>query len=284
MDNTVYFGYYRMDVCDYDIEKKKDYLNIYIGSMDPNDPEKNAALLEHMGKDGCMVWLGVFQMVVAAHAPIRFFDDWKDRLNKMMSYLEARGVLPHLLGFYLDEPFLAGFSKEDYVSLTRYLHEMWPQHRMLVVFAVNAVEPEVWSTGNDCVLDPETVAYTTDAGFDMYWDVRDGGIENYEKISASLKKRFGREDFKVWYVPCVMNYCGNKEEEYAIAHTEVMYDFLKREKYPGGMLCYAYDIPNYDGEIGNIGFHEMRDCAEKPWSKLEHRLLEIGKEIIGKQG
>ena len=48
------------------------------------------------------------------------------------------------------------------------------------------------------------------------------------------------------------------------------------------MLCYAYDIPNHDGDIGNIGFHEMRDNAEKSWKNLEHRLIGIGKEIIGK--
>ena len=28
-----------------------------------------------------------------------------------------------------------------------------------------------------------------------------------------------------------------------------MCDFLKREKNFGGMLCYAYMISNYDGEI-----------------------------------
>ena len=281
MENNVYFGYYRMSKDEFEIEHEKGYLNVFIDSMNPSDPEQTASLLEMAYKRGCKVWLGVFQTVVAGYAPIRFFDDWKERLYKMMSYLDEKVGLSSLLGFYLDEPFLCGFSKENYISLTRYLRETWPQHRMLVVFAVNAVEPEVWSNGNDCVLDPETVAYTTDAGFDMYWDVRNGGIENYEKIAASLKNRFGRDDFKVWYVPCVMNYCGNKDEAYALAHTEAMYDFLKREKNPGGMLCYAYDIPNHDGDIGNIGFHEMRDHSEKPWKKLEKRLIEIGLEIIG---
>ena len=129
--------------------------------------------------------------------------------------------------------------------------------------------------------DPETLAYTTDAGYDMYWDVRGDGILHFEKVAASLKTRFGRDDFKVWYVPCIMNYWGNKDEAYALAHTEAMYDFLKKEKHPGGLLCYAYDILDHDGEIGNIGFHEMRDAAENPWHKLETRLIEIGMEMIG---
>lgn len=100
MENTVYFGYYRMGIEDYEIEKKKGYLNVFIDSMNPSDPEQTAALLENMGRDGCMVWLGVFQTVVAAHGPIRFFDDWKGRLHTMKLYLDARGLLPHRLASY----------------------------------------------------------------------------------------------------------------------------------------------------------------------------------------
>ena len=280
MDNTVYFGYYRMSAAAFEREQERGYINVFIDSINPSDPAQTAEILKTAGKRGCKVWLGVFGVVVAAHAPIRFFDDWRERLNRIMAYLEAEAGLDSLLGFYLDEPFLCGFSKQDYLSLTRYLMQTWPQKRMLVVFAVNAVEPKVWSSGNDCVLDPETAAYTTDAGFDMYWDVRDGGIAGYETVAAALKERFCREDFRVWYVPSIMNYCGNKDEAYAIAHTEAMYAFLKREKHPGGMLCYAYDIPNHDGDIGNIGFREMRDEPTHPWRTLEQRLLEIGREII----
>jgi len=277
----IYFGYYRMSIEDYQVERTKGHLNVFLATPNLTNPEETAKLIESVGKEGGKVWLYVWQVVVASHSPFRFFDNWQERLNDMMSYFDERGVLPHILGFYLDEPFLCGFTKEDYVALTQYLHESWPEHRMLSIFAVNAVEPEVWSSGNDCVLDPETAMYTTDAGFDMYWDVRDGGIAHYEKVVASLKKRFGRDDFNVWYVPCTMNYFGNKDEDYALAHTEAMYDFLKREKNPGGILCYAYDILNHDGEIGNIGFHEMRDNAQNPWDRLENRLVEIGREILG---
>lgn len=244
MKKDIYFGYYRMNFDDYEIERGKEHLNVYLASPNLAEPEQTAHLLESVGEQGGKAWMYVWGTVVAAHTPIRFYDNWKERLNNMMSYLKERSVLSHLLGFYLDEPFLCGFTKEDYVTLTRYLHETWPEHRMLTIFAVNAVEPEVWSSGDDRVLDPETAMYTTDAGFDMYWDVRDGGIANYEKVASSLKKRFGRDDFKVWYVPCIMNYFGNKDEDYALAHTEAMYDFLKSEKNPGGLLCYAYDIPD----------------------------------------
>ena len=220
MENTVYFGYYRMDARDYDLEKKKGYLNVFIDSMNPTDPEKNAALLEHMGKDGCMVWLGVYQMVVAAHAPIRFFDDWKDRLNKMMSYLEMRGVLPHLLGFYLDEPFLAGFSKEDYVSLTRYLRETWPQHRTVPHFPVSCsthsinlsrdttTRPSIHSAGNPSFLMSSyaderempsacsrSVAFSISGRSSKFWQVHFFMVcllcfyINFEKEKVSIKTR-----------------------------------------------------------------------------------------------
>ena len=281
MDKDIYFGYYRMKSEDYITESRKGHLNVFIDSLNFSDLKQSADLLERMGKQGTKVWFGVWNAVVAAVSPIRFFDNWKERLYEAMAYFFERGVCESLLGFYLDEPFLCGFTKEDYISLTRYLRQTWPQHRMLTIFAVNAIAPDVWSSGSDRVLDPETLAYTTDAGYDMYWDVRGDGILHFEKVAASLKTRFGRDDFKVWYVPCIMNYWGNKDEAYALAHTEAMYDFLKKEKHPGGLLCYAYDILDHDGEIGNIGFHEMRDAAENPWHKLETRLIEIGKEMIG---
>jgi hypothetical protein len=172
-------------------------------------------------------------------------------------------------------------KKEDYRALTGFLRENWQSKRVFTIFATNAIAPDVWSSGNDNVIDPETVEFVTDAGYDMYWDVRGDGIIPFEKVNASLKERFGRDDVNIWYVPCIMNYRGNKDEAYAIAHTNAMYEFLKQEKNPGGLLCYAYAIEDHDGEVCNIGFCEMRERSEAPWTALENRLLKIGKEIVG---
>ena len=117
----VYFGYYRIDFENYKIEREKGHLNIYLVSPNLAEPKQTAKLLESIGEQGGKAWLYIWGTVVAAHAPIRFFDNWKERLNNMMSYLKECGVLSHLLGFYLDEPFLCGFTKEDYITLTRKL-------------------------------------------------------------------------------------------------------------------------------------------------------------------
>ena len=58
-----------------------------------------------------------------------------------------------------------------------------------------------------------------------------------------------------------------------------MFSFLREEKNPGGLMCYAYDISNRDG-IGNIGFRELREREKNPWTTLEDWLLYVGSETI----
>ena len=61
-----------------------------------------------------------------------------------------------MLGFYFDEPMLCGIRKEDFRDVTRHLRETWPGLRVFAIFATNAISPDVWSSGDDHPLDPET--------------------------------------------------------------------------------------------------------------------------------
>ena len=276
---AVYFGLYRMAADDIEKEFPKGYLNVYIAGMSPNDTGAAAGALNTVRRYGGKVWLspgGVF----AYGSPTVLADNWRANLSGMIDTLTRDAGLEDVLGFYFDEPLLNGVSKADYRTLTRFLRETWPEMRVMSIFAVNAIDPSVWTTGHDQVLDPETLRYTTDAGYDMYHDLRGGGICPYRKLNAALKERFGREDFRVWHVPCVMNYFGKQEEACARAHTEAMYGFLKEEKNPGGLMCYAYSIPNRDGDLGNVGLDEMGARPGAPWSSLYERVQEIGKEIL----
>ena len=275
-DKTVYFGLYRMSPDDVESEFPKGYLNTVSVSADAC-----ADYLRRMKGFCGKVWIGVWDKVVSWSSPDLLQEKWRENLIAAVKALEEQNVLDGVLGFYFDEPLLNRMPKETYRILTKFMRETWPSLRVFTVFAVNAVDPTVWSTGNDQVLDPETLRYTTDAGYDMYHDARGDGILPYKKLNASLKKRFGRDDFRVWYVPCIMNYWGNKDEAYALAHTEAMYGFLKEEKNPGGLLCYAWDISNHDGEIGNIGLSELLARDKDPWTALYGRVQKIGREILG---
>ena len=284
--NGAGFGYYRMGSVEtglleaLDEEFSKGHINTYITGMAPGYFQDTVAVLQKIRKRGGRVWVGIAETVFVFTRPVQIVEGWKDHLKTMMDTLASEGLLDTMLGFYFDEPMLCGIRKEDFRDVTRHLRETWPGLRVFAIFATTAISPDVWSSGDDHPLDPETTRYLTDAGYDMYWDVRDGGIEPYKKVNADLKKRLGREDVHIWYVPCIMSYHGASDEAYALAHLEAMYQFLREESHPGGLMCYAYDIADHDGEVENIGYRELRDRKEDAWTTLEERLLQIGREIV----
>lgn len=284
--NKVGFGYYRMGSVDTGLlealeeEFSKGHINTYITGMAPYSFADTVTVLKKLQALGGKSWLGIAETAFLFARPVQLVKGWEASLKAMMDTLAAEGLMDTVLGFYFDEPMLCGVTKADFRDVTGCLRKTWPDLRILTIFATNAISPDVWSSGDDHPLDPDTTQYLTDAGYDMYWDVRDGGIEPYKKVNADLKTRLGREDVRIWYVPCIMSYHGTSDEAYALAHLEAMYRFLQEEKNPGGLLCYAYDIADHDGDVANIGYRELRDRAENAWTALEQRLQQIGRELI----
>ena len=279
------FGFYRMgSLADglleaIEEEAAKGHINTYLTGMAPYN-FNDALIMLHKVKDiGGMTWLGIAETAFLFAQPVKLIDNWKQDLQTMMDTIEEEGLMDSVLGFYFDEPMLCGIKKAEFRDVTGYLRENWPELRVMTVFAVNAISPDVWSTGNDQLLDYDTTQYLTDAGYDMYGTVAGDAINTYRKVNADLKTRLGRDDVRIWYVPCIMSYHGTTDQRYAIEHLKAMYEFLKEEKNPGGLLCYAYDISNRDG-IGNIGFRELREQEKNPWTTLENWLLYVGGEIM----
>lgn len=287
VNGTIGFGYYRMGSVETGVlntleaEFAKGHLNTYITGLAPYLLADTQKVLRKLKELGGRAWLGIAETAFIFSRPVRMSDGWEDSLNTMIGLLEREGLMETVEGFYFDEPLLCGVTKEDFREVIRYLRETWPQLRVLTIFATNAISPQVWSSGDDHPLDPETAQYLTDVGYDMYWDVRDGGLEPYERVNADLKRRLGRDDVRIWYVPCIMSHHGTSDEPYALAHLEAMYHFLQEEKNPGGLMCYAYDIADRDGDVQNIGYREMRDRKDNPWRMLEERLIQIGRAVIG---
>lgn len=288
------FGYYRMgDLLNCNVAERiekefaRGYLNTYIVELAEYCVDKTIEVVKALKKFGAYAWLYIPHVPFTFGETVTLNPNWEQKLEVLVDRLKEEGLYDSLAGFYFDEPLLCGATKEMVKEVTRKLREGWPDMRVMIIFATNAIAPEVWSNnGKDQVLDPDCTQYITDAGYDMYWDVRETGVEKgidkFETVNRRLKERLGRDDVKIWYVPCVMSYHSTSDEEYAIAHTEAMYDFLKNEKNQGGLMCYAYDIHDRDGEINNIGFDILRTKADSPWVSLEKRLIEIGKEIINK--
>ncbi len=284
------FGFFRMPAMDnglteaIEAEAEKGHVNTYLLPMAPYQLEDTLTALETVRNVGGMTWLNIGETVFIYSSPPSVIASWQEDLLNMMNTIEERGLTDAVLGFYFDEPLLWQIPKETFRDVTKALRETYPHLRTHACFAVNAISPDVWSNGNDQLLDSDTAQYLTDVSFNMYRAVDEETVKIYEKISSDLLRRVGREDVRLWYVPCVMNYGGMTTEKNAIDHLELMYDLLNTLEHPGGLLCYAYDIANRDGTLGNIGFNEMRDRDTDPWLALEERLVTIGREIMERNG
>ena len=64
--------------------------------------------------------------------------------------------------------------------------------------------------------------------------------------------------------------------EEMIADLNTMYDFLKSEENKGGLLCYSYDKPAYDGQYGLWQINQITNGA---FNAYITRANEIGREI-----
>jgi hypothetical protein len=102
-----------------------------------------------------------------------------------------------------------------------------------------------------------------------------------------MKRRLGnRKDLKIWQVPCIMNYRGDKKEEHAVKHLNGLYELLKQEDNPGGLMCYTYYVhPGETESVGNIGLSDMRGLKDGDvnWNTLWSEIVRIGREVYNKK-
>ena len=211
--------------------------------------------------------------------------DWKE---KIMWYRElfdsdaGQRFYDAFEGFYVDEPFLCGISGHDFYTVTRKLAENFSGKRIFSCFSVGGVAPEVWTAQGCDELTPESAAYLTDVAFDMYHPF-DG---RYAYITDCMKKRLGtREDYRIWQIPCIMNYRGDKTEKHCLDHLHGLYDLLMKEptEKRGGLMWYAWGGSESEtAQLGNIGFSRLqgRHPGDSDWQTLKAEIERIGKECV----
>lgn len=270
------FGYYGVapDALDLDTTAfgfmKTDCVNTVLVGSNIEDAAHTLVLAK---ETNCRVWINIHAALFTGTQKLS--GSWQKNFDAVDAAMRETGAYDRLLGYYLDEPYLCGISEDDFVAVTKYNHDKFGK-RFFVCFAVSGVAPEVWKPETPTeVLNPNAARYLTDIAFDMYWDFTAENKKVYDQVIAKMKERAGRDDLYIWYVPCVMNASGTFSEQKAIAHLKGMYDYLKQEKHPGGLLGYTYRTSDGDG-LGNIGLGEMGD---KPWKSLENECARIGREI-----
>lgn len=207
-------------------------------------------------------------------------EDYVQRLEDLYQFLSTKDYYDIIEGFYIDEPFLNGITLQDFKKATKAIHDIFVGKRIFCCFSVAGVAPDIWTMDGVPCITPDAGQYITDAGFDMYhaFDFK------YEYITNQMKERLGnRKDVRIWEVPCVMNYRGDKNEQHDIDHLNGLYEILKKQENPGGLMCYSYFVhPSETAQIGNIGLEHLRGLypGDENWNKLFAEIVRIGKEII----
>lgn len=293
MDNGLMFGFFHSayenspEIFRYVI--KQDYVNTILVECDYKSEDFKKSFDALKGTN-IKVWVDVkylgFEVVKSRDMfaegfnPVTVFhEDYKERANGLVNFLKENGYYEQVVGFYMDEPLLWNIKNEWLEEFSGYFRTVIaPDKRYLVCFSVAGVAPDYWTINGVKPINKKSAQYLTDIAFDRYkpWSA------DYEGITKEMLERAGnRDDLKVWFVPATMNYRSVETEDYALAHLNGCYDLLKKQKNPGGLLCYTFStLPNEHPEKINIG---MMDLISKdnphPWTRLMKRAEEIGREL-----
>lgn len=205
--------------------------------------------------------------------------DWKERIEHLMQTVRKADAWEGFAGLYMDEPLLWGVTLEQFKEVTGYPRQRYPDKGFFVCFSIAGVAPDIWTTGNVQPITADAGQYLTDVAYDMYHKFD----ERYAYIARQMKERLGnRADLKVWYVPCTMDYRGDKDEQHCLDHLHGCYDLLKQEQNPGGLFCFSYHTFAAEEEnLGNVGLEQLYDPAyKKYWPRLRTEIERIGQEIL----
>ncbi len=278
------FGYYGATLDDFGIKTdvadmiKSDYANVFTYSGE--------YALKLIAENNSKVWVNVYKYYKM------ICDDkigWEDSFDKMAKDLKDTGCWDSVLGWYLDEP----LEHEAILTLSKYAYEKYKKRFFICYFAASmAPEYSVLGSYDKEGISERTTEYITDIAYDLYWDVTTHR-DVYEYVNRSMHKRLGKNNPKIWYIPYLAVWGKDLEETVEnqqntnliqLAHLELMYEFLKQEENPGGLMCYAYNVDDTSFE-DQYGWKEANKLSEGIFDTLFRRSVEIGREICtGKSG
>ncbi len=273
-----YFAHdgYDREMCDY--QENLDYMNFYIYRLDRSDRDH----LRRIKEMGCGTWVYYFPVVRAevGGKKVSFLKaGWKDEIERLVQETKDAGLWDAVIGFQYDEPlgqmtndlfeefsgYMAKFGKRQMSIFSNYeIHGTYPQ----------ASDPEFGTEFH--VITPKSCRFLTDVGFDWY------SHHDYDKFNYQtdeLIRVMGRDNFYVWQVPCTWTFFNNPalniDEDYCLESLEVFYKLLLDRKNPGGLFCY-----NWRSWRSNESLDWRFDLKNpERWSRLEQRMIEIGREL-----
>ncbi len=276
-NNQVFNGFFCATNGKVDAEKL-DYVNCAL--LGPGNQAEFKMELEKSVEEGNYFWVyTTFLQGGVRNGSMTLVMMWEKHMERIVKQIKEADAYDLFLGWYMDEPLLNKFTPEQVYEVSKYNAETYGK-RYFICFAVEGFAPHVYSDGIvKKHMTREFSTYITDAAYDMYWEY--GPNRNtYEKINEALHEAMP-EDCRIWYVPWTYVRADNKTAKQAdkyelrlIAHLNAMYEFLKAEENPGGLVSFLWQGKGF----GYWGVDEM--VAEGYWLKLHKRLEEIGTEIV----
>lgn len=239
--------------------------------------------LRRIDRAGKTAWLNISEAMYIYYGTHTVLDDnWQQNLDFVMTRVKEEGLYRSVRGIYWDEPFLCKIDKASFIRVTKYFRETYTDKGIFICFSVTPIVPSMWRPDYPVVeLDAEAGRYLTDVAYDYYGDAVSGKAQ-FDRLTSELKRRIGRSDVRIWYVPCTMSYQGRTDEAFSINHINELYKRLQLEANPGGIMCYTYyTFPMEIEALGNIGLDNLLAKGDPDrWSDLEYRMQTIGREIV----
>ncbi|MHB1453853.1 MAG: hypothetical protein ACYCYM_07875 [Saccharofermentanales bacterium] len=276
-----------------------DYMNTYIFDTWTEEPKYKKAFLA-LSMTEKTAWVSVSTLLFDVRSASSMIDvvegsndgesfcptttlkpDWKENLQKLVRDLKEWGCWDCFNGMNMDEPLLWNVSLAQLKETTGYFRSICPDKGVFICFSIAGVAPDVWTVNNIAPITADAGQFITDVAFDMYHKFD----ETYAYITAQMKERMGsRDDLRVWFIPCTMDYRGDKDEQHCLDHLNGCYDLLKKEKNPGGLFCFTfYTFPKEWEDLGNVGLDKLTDPDNlKYWPTLQSEIERIGREICGR--
>jgi uncharacterized protein YjdB len=222
------------------------------------------------------------QVFVSPHNlwdPNGLLSNWQTIFNQINQTCIDSGAYDALAGWYIDEPFGGVITNQAYIDVTKYNHDNFGK-RFFSVFHVSEFDKDTYDDGtNRQEITEANSMYLTDAGYDYYSDFYNDKTL-YEHLNADLKTHFGANlgNIKIWYVPCTHIYSGDWTEAKSIENLRGMYEFLKQEVNPGGIMNYTWGVAG----DSVVGYGTLQNSSNNPyWSTLKSEVQSMGRRIIG---
>lgn len=296
--SRVKFGFFHVEPSisekNFRSQLERDITSVFI--LDGARSVGRGGALEAVQAAGKEAWLGVASLCCESRAnagiadvgdgeatfkPVTVYrEGWRERLETLADNIRKSGCYDAFLGMYMDEPLLWNMPLEMLREITKAFQEICPGKRVFICFSVAGVAPEVWTINDVQPITPDAGRYITDVAFDMYHPF-DG---TYDRITREMRERMGdRADLRYWFVPCTMNYRGDKNAEHCIRHLRGCGELLRQmpPDQRGGLMCYTYHTFPADVEdLGNIGLDILLDPnGDMYWPQLGDEIESIGQAI-----